>query len=110
MNLQKFYTGLHDPKIRKKRQQARRCKGIYVHPLELETDTKNDDHGHLRENSQCHPPHPPRNSRPYKGTINHWFPLRRPTISWGGLATLAVYSMSWKVPLPRQRWFAVWYP
>ena len=34
---------------------------------------------------QCHVS--PRNSRPYQGTINHWFPLIKPyqgLISWGG--------------------------
>ena len=32
-----------------------------------------ENHGNLRY-------HPPRNSRPYQGTINHWFPLIRPAI------------------------------
>ncbi len=42
---------------------------------------------------------PPRNSRPYWGTINHWFPLIRPyyaLISWGvNVAVPMIFGLPW---------------
>ena len=49
-------------------------------------------------------PFPPRNSRPNQGTINHWFPLKRPYllggVALGGSGPLDCHDFNRVYPFP----------